>query len=106
MRAIPHRPCDQTPALRAAGDDLFSCARAALARRGSGGAAGSSLPGDVTHGSAREPVRASWRSVTPWRPSPGRLSGLLGSELAPARQTLAFQAPVGGEVLETKIPSW
>lgn len=44
MRAIPHRPRDQTPALRAAGDDLFSCARAALARRGSGGAAGSSPP--------------------------------------------------------------
>lgn len=52
------------------------------------------------------PGSQSGCSVTPWHPSPGCLSGLLGSELAPARQTLAFQAPVGGEVLETKILSW
>lgn len=64
------------------------------------------LPGDVTHCSAREPVRGSWRSVTPWLLSPGCLGDLSGSELAPAGQTSAFQAPVGGEVLETKILSW
>lgn len=44
VRAIPHRPCDQTPALRAAGPDLFSSAQASLARHGSGRAAGSSSP--------------------------------------------------------------
>lgn len=35
------------------------------------------LPGDVTHCSAREPARGSWRGVTPWRPSPACLGGLL-----------------------------
>lgn len=96
--AIRHRRCELP------GMTYFSCARAALARRGS--RLPRPLPGGVTHCSAREPVGGSWHSVTPWRPSPGVwVASWAASLLHPAGQTSASQAPVGGEVLETKIPS-
>lgn len=71
MRAIPHRPCDQTPALRAAGMTYFPAPGQPWPGVGPAERLARPLPGDVTHCSAREPVRGSWRSVTPWHPSPG-----------------------------------